>query len=508
MIEFVAKTETYIKKGIKQSSELPENQKKYYPPKAIIKVERIIENVGGHLYVDLAYGQGKWYLFELHWKIYGESIDRELVSLQEGIVIFGYERYTSEIHIDLNRCLNDFQINTVSRIRHFLSQCAHESGGLKWLKELASGSAYEGRKDLGNTEPGDGRRFKGAGVIQLTGRYNYSLLEAHTGDSRVMEGVDYVAEKYPFTSAGVWWEENNMNFLCDRNPTVERVTRRVNGGINGLADRIKWFNIVSEVIKSIPRTSALPPTPSFKEYNSHLSLASSVGVGGKNNIFDVVQVRQVFGDLGYNVDKNISTVDQKLINAIRLFQSIIAGHTQIRGDARIDVNGFTHRWLNSPDAPRWITMSQKGKGFINVEALEQWDNHDFGTDWLDEALTQIASNYEDNYRKGLDNISLIQVNDVSVTHGGDTPDHATHETGLNADLRLPSKSGGGRTIVGTWRSSAYDRATCIAQLKAINAHPMVNQVYFNDPECIKLGLCQFVRGHDTHIHTGIKAKTL
>ncbi len=69
---------------------------------------------------------------------------------------------------DLKDCLNRFQINTPARMRHFLSQTAHESGGLKWLKELADGSAYNGRKDLGNTHPGDGPKYKGAGVIQLT----------------------------------------------------------------------------------------------------------------------------------------------------------------------------------------------------------------------------------------------------------------------------------------------------------------------------------------------------
>jgi putative chitinase len=149
---------------------------------------------------------------------------------------------------DLNDCLNRFQINTPARMRHFLSQTAHESGGLKWMKELASGSAYEGRKDLGNNRPGDGSRYKGAGVIQLTGRYNYQAFSDFIDDPKVMDGVDYVSTTYPFSSAGFWWHRNNMNDLCDRGGSVEQVTKRVNGGNRGLAERKAYYQKACQVI--------------------------------------------------------------------------------------------------------------------------------------------------------------------------------------------------------------------------------------------------------------------
>lgn len=142
---------------------------------------------------------------------------------------------------DLNKCLHKFQINTPSRMRHFLSQTAHESGGLKWLEELASGQDYEGRSDLGNSQPGDGPRFKGAGVIQLTGRANYQAFANYIDDPNVMQGTEYVASTYPFMSGGFWWHNNRMNDLCDRGATVEQVTRRVNGGYNGLEDRVAYY---------------------------------------------------------------------------------------------------------------------------------------------------------------------------------------------------------------------------------------------------------------------------
>jgi putative chitinase len=142
-----------------------------------------------------------------------------------------------EIH-DLNACLQRFKINTPPRLRHFMSQISHESGCGRWMMEIASGEAYNGRADLGN-RPGtnDGVTYKGAGVIQLTGRHNYQKFADFIGDPRVMDGCKYVADHYPFTSAGFWWTNAGMNARCDAGATVEQITRRVNGGYNGLADR-------------------------------------------------------------------------------------------------------------------------------------------------------------------------------------------------------------------------------------------------------------------------------
>lgn len=133
---------------------------------------------------------------------------------------------------DLNNCLAKFEINTIARIRHFISQCAHESGCGYYMVEEASGSAYEYRSDLGNTEPGDGTKFKGGGYIQLTGRNNYQA---------VNQGATYVGEYYPWSSAGYWWSKNNMNALCDNGADCLAVTKRVNGGTNGLASRQEYY---------------------------------------------------------------------------------------------------------------------------------------------------------------------------------------------------------------------------------------------------------------------------
>lgn len=178
---------------------------------------------------------------------------QRLISKATATYIFGVEPQESQL-IDLNRCLTEFKIDTPQRMRHFMAQIAHESGGLKWLKELASGDDYEGRSDLGNNRPGDGRRFKGAGAIQLTGRSNYQSFANHIKDQRVMEGGDYVAVNYPFSSAGYWWYLNDMNKLCDRpDVNVLMVSRRVNcgsdkGDPNGLDDRIYYYERACNVI--------------------------------------------------------------------------------------------------------------------------------------------------------------------------------------------------------------------------------------------------------------------
>ena len=85
----------------------------------------------------------------------------------------------------LNKYMDKYEINTPNRILAFLSQVGTESGGLKWTQELASGSAYEGRKDLGNIYAGDGVKFKGRGLIQLTGRANYEAMSKKVGKDLV-----------------------------------------------------------------------------------------------------------------------------------------------------------------------------------------------------------------------------------------------------------------------------------------------------------------------------------
>lgn len=129
-----------------------------------------------------------------------------------------------------------FAINTVKRQAHFLAQCCHESDGLHTAVEYATGKEYEGRKDLGNTKPGDGVKFKGRGLIQLTGRANYETYGKKLEVNLV--GNPDLAAQFPWAAltAGQYWADHGLNALADVDD-IYRITRRVNGGLNGLMQR-------------------------------------------------------------------------------------------------------------------------------------------------------------------------------------------------------------------------------------------------------------------------------
>ena len=131
------------------------------------------------------------------------------------------------------------QIDTSLRIAHFLAQIGHESGDLRFTEEIASGEAYEGRVDLGNTQPGDGVRFKGRGLIQITGRANYTAFgKARQRDFTTEPNNRLLATDVNLAvDASVWfWTTHGLNALADADD-LNSITRRINGGLNGLADR-------------------------------------------------------------------------------------------------------------------------------------------------------------------------------------------------------------------------------------------------------------------------------
>jgi putative chitinase len=143
----------------------------------------------------------------------------------------------------LNATFDEFEINTPARQAAFLAQAAHESGGFQWMREFASGAAYEGRKDLGNDEPGEGVRYKGRGIFQLTGDANYRAAGTEIwGDPDWLTYNPQLAEE-PVNAcriAGWYWKKHNLNRLADQNDML-RITHRINGGQNGFKDRMEYY---------------------------------------------------------------------------------------------------------------------------------------------------------------------------------------------------------------------------------------------------------------------------
>ena len=125
---------------------------------------------------------------------------------------------------------------TPARAAHLLSQLSHESGGGRYVEEIASGEAYEGRDDLGNTHAGDGRRYKGRGWIQLTGRANYRAAGAYLGTDLEAHPERAADPAIAGRVAAWFWLDKNLNEIADDGDIVG-ITRRINGGTNGLSDR-------------------------------------------------------------------------------------------------------------------------------------------------------------------------------------------------------------------------------------------------------------------------------
>jgi putative chitinase len=147
-----------------------------------------------------------------------------------------YQRFLTS----LNDAMREFEIDTTPRIAAFIAQVMHESGRFFYVKELASGEAYEGRADLGNTEEGDGVRYKGRGLIQITGRANYQSCGDDLGIDLVSSPELLEGPILACRSAGWFWGKKNLNDLADK-PDFLRITKRINGGTNGYQDRLKFY---------------------------------------------------------------------------------------------------------------------------------------------------------------------------------------------------------------------------------------------------------------------------
>lgn len=158
------------------------------------------------------------------------------------------------------RLTSDYALTNELRLAHFLAQVAHESDGFKTTTEYASGAAYEGRKDLGNTQPGDGRRFRGRGLIQVTGRANAAAVSKALGQDFIANPTLLAAFPWAALTAGWFWSSRNLNALADRDD-VKGITRKINGGYNGLQDRMARLAKAKAALAECKASAISPPAP-------------------------------------------------------------------------------------------------------------------------------------------------------------------------------------------------------------------------------------------------------
>lgn len=157
----------------------------------------------------------------------------------------------------LHDAMQEFGIQTPLREAAFLAQIGHESGELQFLHELASGDHYEGRKDLGNLQQGDGVRFKGRGLLQVTGRSNYAAVGAALGLDLLGHPELLEVPVNACRSAGYFWEKHGLNPLADVG-AFEQITHRINGGLTHQKERMAYYERAKHVlgIKDEPKTDS------------------------------------------------------------------------------------------------------------------------------------------------------------------------------------------------------------------------------------------------------------
>lgn len=145
----------------------------------------------------------------------------------------------------------EFAIVSPQRAAMYLATVGHESGGFVHTREIwgptPAQARYEGRADLGNTQPGDGSRYRGRGLIQITGRSNYADVSKGLGVDFLSHPSRLEETEHAARSAAWWWFHNGLNELADTGD-FRAVTRRVNGGYNGMADRQRRYEMAINVL--------------------------------------------------------------------------------------------------------------------------------------------------------------------------------------------------------------------------------------------------------------------
>jgi putative chitinase len=167
---------------------------------------------------------------------------------------YGYpkDRIADDVRV-FNEWADEFNITSPLRIAHFFAQLAHESGGFRYVEEIASGAAYDTGKlaiQLGNTpeKDGDGQKYKGRGYIQITGKANYKAYrDSGFCNGDVVAHPEWLCNSPGRMKSAMWfWWKNGLNKLADTDD-VRAVTRKINGGYNGLSDRMYYLRKAKKI---------------------------------------------------------------------------------------------------------------------------------------------------------------------------------------------------------------------------------------------------------------------
>lgn len=227
----------------------------------------------------------------------------------------------------------------------FVAQCAHESDHFRTTVEYASGAAYEGRKDLGNTESGDGRKFKGRGYIQLTGRANYAKAGAYFGVD-FLEHPEWVAQPEWAAKVSAWFF---TVFAKVDGLDITRATKRINGGLNGIKQRTEFYARAKQLLDNTPQPLLQPREDNMDPFT--LTAVTSI-------IKEVPDLIRIFGKDGENTERNAKAAE-KVVDIAKA----ITGETTAEGAVQViktdpEVREAVQKFIRES----WMELTEVGGG--------------------------------------------------------------------------------------------------------------------------------------------------
>lgn len=272
------------------------------------------------------------------------------------------------------------------RLAAFLAQIAHESGALRYTAEIwgptPAQQRYEGRKDLGNIGAGDGYLYRGRGLIQVTGRANYAAMSARLGVD--LEAAPELLERPEFAalSAADWWAANGCNALADAGD-FSALTRRINGGTNGLEDRLqRWARAKAAIaaaqaapepvaepapqqpVQTMPQPSYTPPRPDAEPYTqpeASMPIAPIIGALLPSLIEAIPKLGKLFGSGSAVAERNIAAATMAMEVAQQATGAINAQDALEKIKADPAVAAAAARAVES----RWLEIAEAGGGGID-----------------------------------------------------------------------------------------------------------------------------------------------
>ncbi len=253
MFELKIVQNTIIKLQPIDSSKLTDNEKQPINAVATFKLQSyaLVDNHIKFAMIEQQFqGHNTWFAYLPHVQLLndGQPIPLVLVTQAQlsAIAPNANADRLAQLITPLNNTLQRYNIATSLRKTHFLAQTAHESDGFNTNEEYASGSDYEGREDLGNVQPGDGVKFKGRGLIQITGRTNYDACGKALGVDLIDNPSRLADFDLAALSAGWFWDKNGLNNYADQDDILT-ITKIINGGTNGLDDRQAYLDRAKQV---------------------------------------------------------------------------------------------------------------------------------------------------------------------------------------------------------------------------------------------------------------------